>query len=1265
MEDRQHPAPDAPTTPPPRRRRRWRVLAGGLLLLLTLLTAALYWLTATEGGFRRLWDVAARASAGKLGYGGVSGTLWDGFSVSELKWQDAGTELTLSRAQLAWRPGELWRGQLHVTALRLGHMTLKTAPSTQPSPPPQAPGSLALPLGVRVDSATLDSLTLPAAGVALYGVVLDYRYDGAAHRLVLQRLGSPWGKATAQLSLGAAAPFALAGKLAVDAHFEGRRAQAGATLGGSLLQPSLSAQVNAERVTAELDGRFAPFEKTLYQRVRALTVRMGNIRPETLAEGLPQAEIGLALDAAPTGDEGFAGGLSLVNNSPGPLSAGRLPLALAVAQFRMDDDKLTVSDAFAQLGGSRVGLSGVFAAADFDLRLALSALKLRELHGAAPDEALSGSVRVHGAKLSPDIALDLHSRLASLKAQARWLRSGEPALELSSAHLQAGAGALDLSGRLALAGKGDFALRGKLAQFDPAKLDGRLPVGRLNADFEASGRLDGKPHGKAALRFGSSQLQGAPLSGQLQAGWELERLSQLTARLALGGNTLEAQGAYGAPGDSLKLTLAADNLALLGPAFGGSARVDARLSGVPAKPLFDVKLAAQGLRLPGGVRVGRLSGDGQLAASGDSPFRLDLDGADIAVAGVNIDSVSLDGSGQRQRHAVQTKLRFKWNGQSYDFATALAGGLSDSGEWRGNLNRLELDGKPSLRLLQPVTLRASAGSAELGAGRWRALGADWQLGDSSWNADGTVRTRGQVRALSLSELEAWVKLPVQQTLRFSADWTLALVGGRPQGQLALTRDGGDVTLPGAGGMLGLSQAELRADFAGNTGRATLRVDSRYGKVAAQGSVPLTAPLSAATPLAATLDADLPSLAVLLPWLGPGYDLGGSLTARLAASGPLSAPQLAGTLQGSGLLFVDRRQGVKLERGQLAARFDGRRLLVDSLRFGSGDELVAKGALALDGDAPQARVDVVFKRLRAVDIPGRRITLSGQTALSFDGRQLGLSGALRVDQARLEMPKLGAPALADDVEVVGRAKDESKGTMPVALDLKLDLGEDFRFSGLGLSTALKGKLMLKSGQGGALSIVGQVATEGGRFKAYGQDLDIERGLITFNGASDNPALSVRAVRRQSPVGAGVEVSGTVQNMRLQLVSDEPMSERDRLSWLVLGRPVAGADARDNNALAAAAGGYLAGAVNDKLGLFDDIGLSSREARTSYDGAVSPAEQVVTLGKQLTRELYLGYEYGISSATQAMKVAYQLTRALSLVGKAGTESSVEFRFTKRFD
>ncbi len=82
--------------------------------------------------------------------------------------------------------------------------------------------------------------------------------------------------------------------------------------------------------------------------------------------------------------------------------------------------------------------------------------------------------------------------------------------------------------------------------------------------------------------------------------------------------------------------------------------------------------------------------------------------------------------------------------------------------------------------------------------------------------------------------------------------------------------------------------------------------------------------------------------------------------------------------------------------------------------------------------------------------------------------------------------------------------------------------------------------------------------------------------------------------------------------------------------------------------------------------DDLGFTSKRSRNAQTSELNPAEQVLTVGKQLTSKLYIGYEYSISSAEQSVKLIYRLTRAIQAVARIGRRSSGgELTYTIRFD
>jgi translocation and assembly module TamB len=133
---------------------------------------------------------------------------------------------------------------------------------------------------------------------------------------------------------------------------------------------------------------------------------------------------------------------------------------------------------------------------------------------------------------------------------------------------------------------------------------------------------------------------------------------------------------------------------------------------------------------------------------------------------------------------------------------------------------------------------------------------------------------------------------------------------------------------------------------------------------------------------------------------------------------------------------------------------------------------------------------------------------------------------------------------------------------------VQLGEKLRIRGQGLDAGLRGDLRLSAPQG-RLRVDGSVRTVDGTYRAYRQRLNIERGVLTFNGPVENPQLDIEAIRPNLDVRVGVAVTGTVLVPRVRLFSEPDMSDADKLSWLLRGRASEGPGSGDTALLQAAA------------------------------------------------------------------------------------------------
>ena len=186
---------------------------------------------------------------------------------------------------------------------------------------------------------------------------------------------------------------------------------------------------------------------------------------------------------------------------------------------------------------------------------------------------------------------------------------------------------------------------------------------------------------------------------------------------------------------------------------------------------------------------------------------------------------------------------------------------------------------------------------------------------------------------------------------------------------------------------------------------------------------------------------------------------------------------------------------------------------------------------------------------------------------------------------------------------------------------------------------------------------------GRYRAWGQALNVETGIARFNGPYDNPSLDILAVRPNISVRAGVQVSGSAKAPRVRLYSDPDLPDAEKLSWVITGRSTAAGGAEAallQQAALALLGGQGSGTGNtaQRLGL-DEIGFKGPGSGDDASGAA------ITLGKRLSSELYVTYEQSLTSAIGAIYIFYDLSKRLTLRGQTGTQSAVDIIYTVEKD
>jgi translocation and assembly module TamB len=315
---------------------------------------------------------------------------------------------------------------------------------------------------------------------------------------------------------------------------------------------------------------------------------------------------------------------------------------------------------------------------------------------------------------------------------------------------------------------------------------------------------------------------------------------------------------------------------------------------------------------------------------------------------------------------------------------------------------------------------------------------------------------------------------------------------------------------------------------------------------------------------------------------------------------------------------------------------------------------------------------VADRLRVLSRVDRRVVASGNATLALDEQTLQLNGSLRADEGLFDFSRADAPTLADDVVVRRGPRDavapEAEAPSPrlrrgSRIALALDFGRDFKVSGRGLTTTLRGQLQLTQKDDSPLRMTGKLAADGGQYAAYGQKLEIERGDISFTGAPDNPALDLLAVRPNLDVRVGVQVGGTAQAPRIGLYSEPEMSDTDKLSWLLLGRAPDGLGRTDTALLQRAAMALLSGEGEGATGrALRQLGLDELSLAQSDDDTRAT---IVRLGKQISRRWYVGYERSLNATTGSWQLIYRIAQRFTLRAQSGDDTALDLIWQWRWN
>lgn len=1012
--------------------------------------------------------------------------------------------------------------------------------------------------------------------------------------------------------------------------------------------------------------------------------------------------------------------LDLRNAQPGPWDQQRLPLEQLNARLQQQGRAWVFDPIEARVGGGTLRLKGRWeagSATPWLTEATLQGISPQRLHSAAPPAPLNGHLTLRALDGQVDalgFEVDLSPQARTDPAgKAAQTRTSPPAAQAPPAPAQALWTALQLRQARAQ-GRwqgGELQLQQLKLALAEARLEGTLQwhtgqrQGRADLKLQTPG-LNALLQGHLGADQGQGQWQ-AQLSDAGALGRWLARLPGLGTPAATlpqqgqGQFDGQWQGGWGA----MLSAWQGQPPPRRAQALSLSTRLDLpRLDWAATEQRPALALRQLQLRLNGTL-------PGNANPPGNPPLELSLSGEVRQGAR----QARLQASAHAGPSASSPPGAFNWAARLdelslnlQDSATAAPWGLRLSAPATLSLNHQAKTDLTELTLAPGEARLAHAGVPELSL-RWQNSRWAQQKGLARW------QTSGQVQDLSLPWIEQLMALAqgansaslgVSGDLLLNADWSASAEPGL-KALLRLSRQRGDLRLQADDLPQGVQATEAQRSAGARVAEATLSLEdgalsaavqwdseragqlqARFGTRLNQG--PQGLGWSPDTALSGSLNAQMPKLGVWSVLAPPGWRMRGTLDAQATLKGTLQNPEWQGEIRASDLALRSVVEGVELRDGKLRAVLSGHQIDITEFTLrgapgagGDGGSLSAQGSAHWNGQQLQLQLQTRANRLRVSSRADRRLALSGELNTRLEQGQLKVSGELKADQALFILPDETAPSLGADVRVqpgshsAGQAANkpanqttppapQPPSALPAAdVQVSLDLGNDFRVQGRGLITRLRGSLKLRLSPGNTEpQITGELRTDQGTYKAYGQQLNIETGVLRFSGAYDNPSLDILAIRPNLSTRVGVQISGTVLSPRVRLYSEPEMADADKLAWLVLGRAAANGAAESallqQAALALLGGGRgLSDSLAQSLGL-DEVSFSG--VKNTDTGVTSAA---LTLGKRLSKDFYVSYERSLAGTMGTFYIFYDLTRRFTLRAQTGEKSAVDLIFTLSYD
>ena len=746
------------------------------------------------------------------------------------------------------------------------------------------------------------------------------------------------------------------------------------------------------------------------------------------------------------------------------------------------------------------------------------------------------------------------------------------------------------------------------------------------------------------------------VSGNDRLEWDIQDLAVIN-----GANKISATGKIKQQFDLL-LNLNAPSLASSIPDVAGSIHGRIKVAGDLTAPKVNADLVGENLAV-GELSMAQLTLKGDVIASEQPSGKLDLSISQLTQPGVDIESVQLTASGSALAHQAQLVV----------VGSPLATELNIAGRWQqqawqGQLQQAwfeTVEGR--WQLDQPGQISYQNGQFGLAKQCWSSEPSLFCILPTKAGASGDAGL--VIEHYELSRLQQFLpelmKLTGAINSELSVNWRK---GMKPTASMDLTGKAVHLTFLGDDNQtheIPITTLTLNAQLEETLAKLVLNLDAAQ---LGNGDLDLTLqPYTDENILQGKLlyqGLNIKAFHYLLPDID---EVEGEFKADVSIDGPLKAPNINGYIRlndstfGGGvvpLLMSDLNTEVKLKGTK--AKVDG--------RFMTGD-----GSAKLLGEFDwsqglEAWVTLVGDKIE-VDYQSQvQLFISPDLKFTLDNQKMDLTGKVFVPKGLIVVKTLppSAISVSDDVVVIDSGKNGKKAaSLPLTMKVGMRLGDHVLIDAFGLKSNLAGQLTVSKKIDGPVLTNGNIRLVDGSYRAFGQNLIINKGVILFSGPPDQPYLSVDAIRDpaliEDSVTAGIKLEGPVSAPEITIYSSPAMDQQNALSYLLRGKAI-DSNGGDNSMLTSM---LVNLGVGQSAGTVNQIGEAIGVKDLSLDSSGSGDESQLSISGYILPGVQIRYGIGLFTSMTEIALRYEVLPKLYLEAVSGLNNAFDVYYEFDWD